>query len=79
VARQLNEGRMDVDASVPNAARVYDFFLGGQDNYAADRELAQKILAILPDTAARMSSRSAATSARRKASWTACRRAVISS
>jgi S-adenosyl methyltransferase len=42
---------MSFDASVPNAARVYDFFLGGKDNYAADRELAQKILAILPDTA----------------------------
>jgi hypothetical protein len=42
---------MNVDASVPNAARVYDFFLGGEDNYAADRELAQKILTILPDTA----------------------------
>ena len=42
---------MDFDASVPNAARVYDFFLGGKDNYAADRELAQKILAILPDAA----------------------------
>jgi hypothetical protein len=42
---------MTFDASVPNAARVYDFFLGGKDNYASDRELAQKILAILPDTA----------------------------
>jgi len=42
---------MSFDASVPNAARVYDFFLGGKDNYASDRELAQKILAILPDTA----------------------------
>ena len=41
---------MSFDASVPNAARVYDFFLGGKDHYAADRELAQKILAILPDT-----------------------------
>jgi hypothetical protein len=34
---------MNFDAPVPNAARVYDFFLGGKDNYAADRELAQKI------------------------------------
>jgi len=42
---------MAFDTSVPNAARVYDFFLGGKDNYAADRELAQKILAVLPDTA----------------------------
>ncbi|HTU76350.1 MAG TPA: SAM-dependent methyltransferase [Trebonia sp.] len=42
---------MALDMGVPNAARVYDFFLGGKDNFAADRELAQKILAILPDTA----------------------------
>jgi trans-aconitate methyltransferase len=42
---------VQVDASVPNAARVYDFFLGGKENYAIDRELAEKILAILPDTA----------------------------
>jgi len=27
---------MSFDASVPNAARVYDFFLGGKDNYASD-------------------------------------------
>jgi hypothetical protein len=39
------------DASVPNAARVYDYFLGGKDNFAVDRELAQKILGVLPDTA----------------------------
>ena len=42
---------MKIDASVPNAARVYDCFLGGKDNFAVDRELAQKILEVLPDTA----------------------------
>src|SRR3977135_3723839 len=42
---------MNVKASVPHAARVYTFFFGGKDNYAADRELAQKILTVLPDTA----------------------------
>jgi SAM-dependent methyltransferase len=42
---------MSIDASVPNAARVYDFFLGGKDNFAPDRQLAQKILQVLPDTA----------------------------
>ena len=42
---------MKIDASVPNAARVYDYFLGGKDNFAVDRELAQKILGVLPDTA----------------------------
>ena len=42
---------MKLDASVPNAARVYNYLLGGKDNFAVDRELAQKIVAVLPDTA----------------------------
>jgi S-adenosyl methyltransferase len=26
-----------LDVSKPNMARMYDYWLGGQDNYAADR------------------------------------------
>lgn len=37
------------DTSVPNIARVYDFFLGGKDNYAADRELAAQIRQLSPE------------------------------
>jgi hypothetical protein len=37
-----------VDATAPSAARVYDYFLGGKDNFAADRELAERIQAVLP-------------------------------
>jgi len=36
------------DTSKPNIARAYDFMLGGKDNFAADRELAAKMLAIYP-------------------------------
>ena len=36
------------DASRPNIARVYDYWLGGKDNFAADRELAQKVCEINP-------------------------------
>ena len=39
-----------LDTSRPNVARAYDFLLGGKDNFAADRELAEKLLAIYPAT-----------------------------
>ncbi len=39
-----------VDVTTPNIARMYDFYLGGKDNFAADREAARKILAVFPDT-----------------------------
>jgi O-methyltransferase involved in polyketide biosynthesis len=32
----------------PSIARVYDFLLGGKDNFAADRELGQRLLALNP-------------------------------
>ncbi|GAA4252363.1 SAM-dependent methyltransferase [Dactylosporangium darangshiense] len=43
---------MTIDATVPNVARMYDYYLGGYHNFAADREAAEKILAIFPDTPA---------------------------
>jgi hypothetical protein len=39
------------DASVPSIARVYDYWLGGKDNFAADRELAERLLELYPPTA----------------------------
>jgi SAM-dependent methyltransferase len=39
-----------LDISQPNVARAYDYLLGGKDNFAADRELAEKLLAIYPAT-----------------------------
>jgi O-methyltransferase involved in polyketide biosynthesis len=36
------------NASKPNIARVYDFILGGKDNFAADREVAAKLLQAYP-------------------------------
>jgi hypothetical protein len=36
------------DASVPNHARVYDYWLGGKDNYAADREAAERQARAIP-------------------------------
>jgi O-methyltransferase involved in polyketide biosynthesis len=39
------------DPNKPNIARVWDYWLGGKDNFAADRELAEKMLAIHPISA----------------------------
>jgi len=36
------------DLSVPNAARVYDYMLGGFHNFAVDREFAEEMERILP-------------------------------
>jgi hypothetical protein len=33
----------------PAAARIYDYLLGGKDNYAVDRAAADKVLAVAPD------------------------------
>ncbi|GGK66258.1 hypothetical protein Sme01_11000 [Sphaerisporangium melleum] len=37
------------DPTIPNAARVYDYFMGGKDNFAADREAARKALELAPE------------------------------
>ncbi|MCW2943856.1 MAG: hypothetical protein JWR24_573 [Actinoallomurus sp.] len=39
----------DVDTSVANVARMNDYFLGGKDNFAVDREAAEQLLAIAPE------------------------------
>ena len=44
-------GVAGVDASVPNVARIYDYLLGGKDNFAADREAARQLLAAVPHMA----------------------------
>jgi S-adenosyl methyltransferase len=38
-----------IDVSVPNVARIYDYFLGGKDNFAADRQAARQLLDAIPD------------------------------
>jgi S-adenosyl methyltransferase len=37
-----------INTGVPNPARIYDYFLGGKDNFPADREVADQLLAIAP-------------------------------
>jgi S-adenosyl methyltransferase len=38
-----------VDVTRPNVARMYDYYLGGMHNFAADRELAEQVLAHMPE------------------------------
>ena len=34
---------------IPSAARIYDYLLGGKDNYPADRAVAESMIAQLPN------------------------------
>ena len=42
-----------LDPDVPNVARMYDFMLGGKDNYPADREAAQRTFDVLGEDVVR--------------------------
>jgi len=39
----------EYDTSVAHIARVYDYWLGGKDNYAADRAVAEQVMQAYPD------------------------------
>ena len=41
-----------VDTNTPNVARIYDYWLGGKDNFAADRAAADKVSEIVPEARA---------------------------
>jgi O-methyltransferase involved in polyketide biosynthesis len=38
----------EIDTGIPHGARVYDYLLGGRDNFPADREAAEKALEAFP-------------------------------
>ncbi|GAB2759890.1 SAM-dependent methyltransferase [Salinifilum aidingensis] len=38
-----------VDTATPNVARMYDYYLGGSANFAADRDAAERALAVTPE------------------------------
>jgi hypothetical protein len=40
---------VSLDTSVPHIARVYDYWLGGKDNFTADRVVAEQVIATLPE------------------------------
>ncbi|WP_225993420.1 SAM-dependent methyltransferase [Actinomadura rudentiformis] len=39
-----------VDLRTPNVARMYDYLLGGKDNYATDRAAVEEVVRLAPDT-----------------------------
>jgi O-methyltransferase involved in polyketide biosynthesis len=42
---------MGFDPSVPSPARVWNYWIGGKDNFAADRAVAERVLDVLPEVA----------------------------
>ena len=46
--RELDYEPPVIDTSKAHAARVYDYLLGGKDNYPPDRELAEQMTAAMP-------------------------------
>ncbi len=48
VERSTHGLSVGIDTSVAHPARVYDYWLGGKDNFAADREAAERVLAATP-------------------------------
>lgn len=41
-----------IDTTRPHPARMYNFYLGGRDNYLADREAATQVLRVVPEVRA---------------------------
>lgn len=46
---QHESGPSGVDVSTPNVARMWDYYLDGRDNFAADREAADRVLEVVPE------------------------------
>src|SRR6266487_7154249 len=39
----------DIRTDLPHSARIYDYWLGGKDNFAADRDAAEFTLQLMPE------------------------------
>ena len=47
VARALPAA--EIDTTVSHSARIWNYWLGGKDNYPVDRAMGDEILAMVPD------------------------------
>ncbi|MCG7206105.1 SAM-dependent methyltransferase [Streptomyces arenae] len=46
---QDGTGSVEIDTSKPHPARIYDYLLGGKDNYEVDRQAADRLAAVAPE------------------------------
>nr|WP_063910012.1 SAM-dependent methyltransferase [Herbidospora yilanensis] len=49
LSRRATAPEKAFEPTVPNVARIYDYLLGGKDNYVADRAAADRLLELVPD------------------------------
>jgi hypothetical protein len=42
-------GGTGIDTTVPHSARIWNYWLGGKDNYAVDRMAGDQTIAVLPE------------------------------
>jgi hypothetical protein len=49
VADEAPEARPQHDSSVPHSARVWNYWIGGKDNYEIDRQVGDQVMATYPD------------------------------
>jgi O-methyltransferase involved in polyketide biosynthesis len=47
--RSSRERLPDIDTTTAHTARVWNYWLGGKDNYPVDREVGEQVRAVLPD------------------------------
>lgn len=48
MATQQQTSSSPIDNGVPHSARIYDYWLGGKDNFAADRAVAEALMTAIP-------------------------------
>jgi O-methyltransferase involved in polyketide biosynthesis len=46
---EVEQAPPGVDSTTPTPARLYDYYLGGRNNFAVDREVAEKLRVSLPE------------------------------
>ncbi|SNQ49459.1 conserved hypothetical protein [Frankia canadensis] len=48
--REGSAAGIDLQVDVPHPARMYDYFLGGKDNFPADRETGDQVIKVFPNS-----------------------------